>query len=233
MSIDTSTITTQKHYPPPVLEDEEIYYPPTDPNAMPETDIHFTLIANLVFILRHFFINREDANVFGDLMFYYEKGNRRKFVAPNVMVCFGLDKTPRKTYRLWEEKVVPTVIIEVASETTWLKDVGIKLALYQKLGVKEYYIYDAEFASLPEPLLAYRYDEGELVEVEVRDNRILSESLGLELVNTDKTLRLFNPETNEFLMTMEEIETIAEKNRRENTRLKAEIEKLKNQIKNQ
>ncbi len=207
MSVNTSTISTLKNYPPPVADDKEIYYSPTDPTAMPETDIHFTLIANLVLLLRNFFINRADANVFGDIMFYYEKGFPQKFVAPDVMVCFGTNKTPRKTYRLWDEnEVVPAVVIEAASQTTWLKDVSTKLALYQKLGVKEYYIYDAEYANLPVPLMAYRLDEsGVLTEIEIENKRVFSESLGLELVDTGETLRLFNPETNEFLMTMEEM----------------------------
>ncbi|MBA2494912.1 MAG: hypothetical protein H0V31_09495 [Acidobacteria bacterium] len=47
--------------------------------------------------------------------------------------------------------------------------------------------------------------EGELIKVEVKDKRVLSESLGLELVDTGETLRLFNPATNEFLMTTEEM----------------------------
>ncbi len=207
MSITTSTISTLKNYPPPVADDEEIYYSPTDPNAMPETDIHFTLIANLVLLLRNFFINRADANVFGDIMFYYEKGNPQKFIAPDVMVCFGTNKTSRKTYRLWDEnEVVPAVIIEAASRTTWLKDVSTKLALYQKLGVKEYYIYDAEYANLPASLMAYRLDEFDiLAEIEIENNRIFSQSLGLELVDTGETLRFLDPETGEFLMTMEEM----------------------------
>ena len=219
MSVNTSTISTLKNYPPPVADDTEIYYSPTDPSAMPETDIHFKLIANLVLILQTFLSNRADANVFGDIMFYYEKGNSQKFVAPDVMICFGTNKTPRKTYRLWDEnEVVPAVIIEAASQTTWLKDVSTKLALYQKLGVKEYYVYDAEYANLPVPLMAYRLDEfNVLAAVEIENNRIFSQSLGLELVDTGETLRFFNPEAGEFLMTMEEMAV-------ELAKLKAEIQ---------
>ncbi len=53
--------------------------------------------------------------------------------------------------------------------------------------------------------ITYRLMEGELIKVEVKDKRVLSESLGLELVDTGETLRLFNPATNEFLMTTEEM----------------------------
>jgi hypothetical protein len=71
--------------------------------------------------------------------------------------------------------------------------------------VKEYYVYDVEYKHLPAPLMAYRLDNGVLTEIEVGNKRILSVSLGLELVDTGETLRFFNPETNEFLMTAEEM----------------------------
>ena len=221
MSVNVSTITTPKHYPPMVSDGEEIYYPSTIPNYMPENNIHFVLIANLAVILQTFLQRAQGNYVFGDIMFYYEEGNPRKFIAPDLMVCLNKEKEPSKgVYKLWEEQHVPQVVIEIASESTWLKDVSTKLAIYQKLGVKEYYVFDIERAFLPKALLAYRLIEGELLEIEVRDKRILSESLGLELVDTGETLRLFNPQTNEFLMTMEEAQV-------ENERLKAELARLK------
>ena len=232
MNTEVLTRTTQKKYPP--VSDDGIYYPSTDPNAMPETDIHFKLIANFVLILEAFLKNRSDANAFGDLMFYYEPGNRQTFVAPDVSVCFGIDKSPRRVYKLWEEKSVPSVIVEIASESTWREDLTKKFALYQNLGVNEYYVFDPEYKFLAQPLLAFHLNEqGELAEAAVNHGRVFSESLGLELVDTGETLRLFNPETNEFLMTIKEIEAKAEKAERENIRLKAEIEKLKSQIQNQ
>ncbi len=233
MSVNVSTIIPKRNFPPRVLETEEIYYPDTDESIMPEGILHFLLSVHFTSTLLAFFANRSDVKVFGNVMLYYEPDIPQKFISPDLMICFGLEKSPTSVYKLWETKVVPSVVIEFASETTWFNDVSNKLAIYQKLGVKEYYVYDVEYKHLPAPLMAYRLDNGVLTEIEVGNKRILSESLGLELVDTGETLRFFNPETNEFLMTMEEIETIAEKTRRENTQLKAEIKKLKNQIKNQ
>ena len=221
MSVETSTITTQKHYPPMISDDDEIYYPSTVENYMPENNIHFVLIANLAVMLQAFLQRARGNYVFGDIMFYYEEGNPRKFIAPDLMVCLNKEKEPSTgVYKLWEERHVPQVVIEIASESTWLKDVSTKLAIYQKLGVKEYYVFDIERTFLPQALLAYRLIEGELVKVEIIDKRILSESLGLECVDTGETLRFFNPETNEFLMTTEEIQA-------ENEKLKAELARLK------
>lgn len=205
MSINVSTISTTANYPPPVSDDEEIYYPETDESTMPEGILHFLLSVRLASTLLAFFVNRDDVKVFGNVMLYYEQGLPQKFISPDLMICFGLENSPISVYKLWETKVVPAVVIELASETTWLNDVSSKLAIYQKLGVKEYYIYDAEYAHLPSALMAYRLENGIFTKIEFENDRILSESLGLELVDTGETLRLFNPETTEFLMNMEEM----------------------------
>lgn len=220
MSVNVSTISNPKNYPPQMSGGEEIFYPETDENIMPEGIQHFLLSVRLASMLLAFFAKREDVKVFGNCMLYYEEGNPQKVVSPDLMICFGLQKTPMRVYKLWEEKVVPSVVIEFASETTWLNDVSTKLALYQKLGIKEYYVYDVEYDNLPESLLVYRLFDDELKQIEIEDKRVLSESLNLDLVDTGETLRFFNPETNEFLMTMEEIQT-------ENESLKAELAKLK------
>ncbi len=206
MNTQTSTLKTKKTFLSPTKAKKiEVFYPETDDSIMPENDLHFKIIANLVLILETFLRNQADVNIFGDLMLYYEKGNARKCVAPDVMVCFGIDKQPRKKYLLWEEKSVPSVIIEIASSSTWEKDLTTKFALYQNLGVKEYYIFDVERNCLLEPFLAFHRKQGELVPMEIKNGRILSKSLGLELVDTGETLRLFNPQTEKFLMTMEEM----------------------------
>lgn len=205
MNSNISTIETRKNYPSAVSADEEIYYPDTDETIMPEGIQHFLLSVHLASTLLAFFASRNDAKVFGNVMLYYEEGNPKKVVSPDLMVCFGLHEFPKRVYKLWEEKVVPSVVIELASETTWLNDVSTKLALYQKLGVKEYYIFDVEYGNLPESLLAYRLFDDELTQIQVENKRIFSESLNLELVDTGETLRFFNPETNEFLMTAEEM----------------------------
>lgn len=211
MSVNVSTFSNPKNYPPQMSGGEEIFYPETDENIMPEGIQHFLLSVRLASMLLAFFVKREDVKIFGNCMLYYEEGNPQKVVSPDLMVCFGLQKTPLRVYKLWEEKVVPSVVIEFASETTWLNDVSTKLALYQKLGVKEYYIYDVEYDNLPESLLAYRLVDDELKQIEIQDGKVLSESLGLELVDTGETLRFFNPEVNGFLMTMEEMATELEK----------------------
>lgn len=95
-----------------------------------------------------------------------------------------------------------------------------KWFLYQQFGVKEYYIFDPEYDYLPEPLIAYRLKRGELKQVPIKNNRIFSEELRLEIVDTGEGLRLFNPETNQFMRTLSESEN-------EVTRLREELERLR------
>ncbi|MDQ3132334.1 MAG: Uma2 family endonuclease [Acidobacteriota bacterium] len=221
MSVNVSTINQQGIYPPRVT-DKEVFYPDTDESIMPEGILHFLLSVRLTSMLLAFFANREDVKIFGNVMLYYEQGFPKKFISPDLMICFGLKESPTSVYRLWETKVVPSVVIEFASETTWLNDVSSKLAIYQKLGVKEYYVYEVDSKHLPSSLIVYRLDEGVLTEVEISNKRILSESLGLELIDTGETLRFINPETNEFLMTVEEVQA-------ENEKLKERLAELEKQ----
>lgn len=222
MSVNVSTINQQGNFPPQGFGKENIFYPETDESIMPEGILHFLLSVHLTSTLLAHFSNRSDVKVFGNCMLYYEEGNPRKVISPDLMICFGLENAPTRVYKLWEEKIVPSVVVELASDTTWLNDISTKLALYQKLGVKEYYIFDVEYNNLPQSLLAYHLVEDELKQIEITDNKIFSDSLGLELVDTGETLRLFNPQINEFLMTSEEMQI-------ENERLKAELANLKKQ----
>jgi len=48
----------------------------------------------------------------------------------------------RRTYKLWEEGEVPSLVIEVTSNSTRREDTRDKKDLYERLGVKELILYD-------------------------------------------------------------------------------------------
>ena len=187
---------------------------------MGETDYQHIQISILEQMLRLFLANKKDVYLASDLIVYYEEGNVNRRFAPDLMICFGVENKKRRTYKLWEEKQVPQVIIEVVSKETWQKDVTTKRRLYERLGVAEYYIIDPEYKYLPSPLFAYRLEFGELVRQAISDKRIFSNLLDLELVDTGLDFRLFNPETQEFLPTSEDLQTKV-------AQLEAEIARLK------
>ncbi|MGI9056276.1 MAG: Uma2 family endonuclease [Pyrinomonadaceae bacterium] len=207
---------------------EEIYYPESDGKPMAETDVHRSQMNYLIESLKLFFENQKTAYVSGNIMFYYEEGNPYKSFSPDVMVCFDISPGNRRVYKLWEEKQFPQVIFEISSRATWGEDLNKKWFLYQKFGVKEYYIFDPEYDYLPEPLIAYRLKKGELRQVKIKNGRIFSEELGLEIVDTGEGLRLYDPQTKEFIRTLEEERELRLKVDEENRLLREEIERLKN-----
>ncbi len=222
MSVTVSEINEVSLLAPPQKNGgKEIYYPESDGKPMGETAYHVKLLTNLYQILETFFLNKKDICVIADMMFYYEEGNMRKSIAPDVMVVKGVHKNPRRVFKLWEEKV-PDVVFEISSRGTWRDDLQKKYFLYQEFGVKEYYIFDPEYDYLRDGLVAHHLIDGEFEDIKLKEGRIFSPALGLEIVDTGETLRLFNPETKEFLPTMEEMETEIEN-------LKAELAKLKRQ----
>jgi hypothetical protein len=143
--------------------------------------------------------------VSGNLFIYYQEGDPGKSVAPDVFFVRGVSKHERRIYQLWEEGRAPDVVFEISSRKTILKDTQQKMRLYERLGVKEYFLYDPEYDWMPDGLAAYRLSDGRLTEVELADGVTRSDVLGLDLVDTGETLRLRNPQTGRFLPTREEM----------------------------
>jgi Uma2 family endonuclease len=186
--------------------DGGIFYPETDGRPMAETDTHRDLITELIKSLEDFFADRPDVYVTGNILLYYEPDNIKKSVAPDVFVVKDVAKRPRRVFKLWEEEV-PDVVFEISSHSTALDDLNRKFRLYEKLGVKEYYIFDPEYSYLENPLIAFHLKDGEYEEMEITNDKIPSPILGLELVDTGETLRLKNPATGEFLPSREELKS--------------------------
>ena len=217
----------------PPRRGSEIFYPESDGEPMAETDFHAKLLTDLRIALKMFFAEREDVYVTGNIMFYYEEGEPKEVISPDVMVCFGIPKGNRTSYKTWEENdVVPSVVMEISSRGTWRKDRVEKRALYAMLGVKEYFIFNPLDVKSDFSFVALSLINGEYAAMEIKNGRAQSEVLNLELVVKNQTLRLFNPATNDFLKTTEELaETVGEL-AEENIELKSEIERLKKLLEN-
>ena len=67
---------------------------------------------------------------------------RPPWLEPDVLVAFGVGSHRRRSYALWCEGKAPDFVMEVASLSTWKRDRDEKPALYEKLGVREYFLYD-------------------------------------------------------------------------------------------
>ena len=138
-------------------------------------------------------------------------------VAPDVFVAWGIIKgPPRTTYKLWQERAVPGFVLEVTSASTRREDQRTKLALYERLGVQEYVLFDPLGEYLRPPLQGYRLVAGGYEPlVPAADGTLTSESPGLELrvepgsglmdwPDGTWQLRLYDPRSGGLLPTYEE-----------------------------
>ena len=207
---------------------ESVFYPESDGTPMAETDVHAKLMINLWFALDNFFRNDPQVYVSRNLFLYYVKGDPKKNIAPDVFLVRGVPKGDRRVYFLWEEGVAPQVVIELSSEHTWKEDVFKKFHVYEKLGVREYFIFDPTSDYIKgAPLIGFRLEDGEYVEMELKEDRLHSDELGLDLVIAGSALRLFDPITGKLLMTPDEEAEARIRAEAEVERLRAEIELLK------
>ena len=158
------------------LSPPAIDYPSGDGKPLAENDWQLRAIFDSFAALDHHFRDRPDVYVSSDLLIYYEEGNPRARAAPDVFVVFGVPKYKRPIYKLWEERVVPAFVLEVASRGAWREDEGRKARLYEQLGVREYFQHDptGEYLGLRlkgrrlvrstyEPLTAVEYLHGALL----------------------------------------------------------------------
>lgn len=202
----------------------QIEYPESDGNPMGETDKHRQLMINLIETLKAWFAAEPNVYVSGNLRCYYDEGNKHVSISPDVFVVRGVANHDRRVYLLWEEPA-PNVVLEISSKKTRKEDFGKKKDLYAWLGVREYFVYDPE-AKLRAPLRAFRLHGGDLVEEMVVGNRVRSDELGMELVNTGETLRLYHPPTKQLLLTPAESYAHAEEVAARADRLAAKLREL-------
>jgi len=200
-------------------------YPTSDGKPMAETDWHRDLMNWLIETLKVFYARQQRIYVSGNLLLFYEKGNRRRHVSPDVFVVKGIAKHDRPNYLLWEEGKGPDVVIELTSSSTRREDLVDKLALYRdKLRVKEYFLFDPLGDYLTPPLQGNRLRSGEFHAIRPVSGRLPSRILGLHLERRGRELRLYNPDTGEVLLTPTETAAQAEAARRqaESARMEAE-----------
>jgi Uma2 family endonuclease len=179
-----------------------VHYPESDGKPMGETDLHRDLMTDLIFALK-WFLRSTRAYVAGNLFIYYEEGNPRAAVAPDVFVALGVEQRRRRIFQTWREGGrAPDVVIEITSKKTRKDDRERKPTIYAALGVREYFIFDPYGEYLEPPLQGYRLVQGGYEPIATYPLR--SEVLNLELRQEDGMLRLYHPQTGERLPTSDE-----------------------------
>ncbi len=219
-------------------EKAEIYYPDSDGRPMADNDPQYYTMTDTRFALEQRFINDPDVCLGADLLIYYQEGNTRRRFAPDVFVVFGVQKAMRRSYKVWKEGKVPDVVFEFASENTWREDIGKKYKLYQKLGIREYFLFDPSGRYFHPQLRGYglwkgRYQAMPELTEKLGKTGYYSPILNLELWmrenSADKTaempylLRFYDPVSGDWLRTPAEEAEARRKVEAELTRLRAEL----------
>lgn len=209
----------------------EIEYPESDGQPIGETDFHITATLLLLQMLRDRFESNPQVYVASDLMFYYEPGNPRAVKAPDILVVKGVGKHKRRVYKLWEESAIPCTIVEITSKQTAQADLTTKYQLYERLGVKEYFLFDPLEEYLKPHLQGFTLVQGRYQALPLSaEGELVSRELGLILRPQGDWLRLVDDYTHQILLTSAEAIKLAQRTEQAEAKiveLQQELERLR------
>jgi Uma2 family endonuclease len=216
----------------PELESRRVFYPESDGKPMAETDVHRDLLFDLVAALGWRFRHDPAFYVSGNLLLYYEEGRPEKAVAPDVFVVRGIPSRRRRIYKVWVEGKGPDLVVELTSRSTHAEDLGGKRLIYERLGVREYFIFDPEGVRFDPRLRGFRLVGGSLcpaTPTRIEGAKLIfhSEVVGLELHGSDEELRWVDPADGSALRIPEEAYAICEEAQAEIDSLRKEVTRLR------
>lgn len=210
---------------------DEIDYPTSDGEPMGETDLHRDLMIDLIEALKGHFDSRPDIYVSGNILMFYEEGNRYAHLSPDVLIALDVPQGSRESYKIWEEKKAPDLVVEVTSESTRMRDIGVKKGVYEAIGIHEYVLFDPR-AEYLKPRFQVFQREGEFF---VRNP--VSETIGYTSTRTglifrvvNGALRVFDLLTGEILRTPREQTARADEEAARANALAAENRELRRRL---
>ncbi len=193
------------------VEDPSIVYPDSDGEPMAEDDAQLTTMLYAISSLRVWFDHREDVYVGGDMLMYYRINDNETRVAPDVFAVLGVaSRHQRRNWIVWREGKAPDFVMEVASGSTWRRDMREKRDIYAEMEVTEYWRFDPSGSYFSPPLIGERLVDGEYrqIPLDTDGDSVLwghSEALGLDICALpDGNLRLYDPEGGQWLQTHQE-----------------------------
>jgi hypothetical protein len=144
--------------------------------------------------------------------------NKRQTIAPDLAVYKDIYIPEREQARMTTyvinppQRPAPPVVFEACSDDTWRSDIGIaenqKIAIYRRIGVKEYFAYDANDPKvikdangkrLPRRLYGWRYVDGLIIPIQpdpARNNWLWSNVLDSWLEEDGFYMHLYDRDGN-------------------------------------
>ncbi len=126
----------------------------------------------------------------------YDPSNRRVFIAPDWYISFNVDVAAIRqkiSYDLWEAGKPPEFALEVASPSTYRRDLYQKPAIYAYIGIGEYWMFDPTGGELyGQALTGFRLVDGAYEPIEMTPNEHgldsgYSDALRLRLCSMEKS----------------------------------------------
>ena len=193
-----------------------VFYPYEDGEPLAENEEQAIAIVYIFGVLSTRYLSRPDVYVLMDMFIYYSEDDAALRFAPDIAVFFGaLVKPPRNSWMVWfENGLLPSIVIEIASPSTWQNDAVEKREIYADIGINEYWRHDPS-GELDMPILVGerlvngRYEPIEIGADESGVLRGYSEELGLDfciLQDREPKLRLYDPVAQEWLLSLNERE---------------------------
>ena len=157
--------------------------------------------------------------VINDVNVYPVKGMRNYYLLPDLFVTLDAAGRPlpedrrdardadlHRSYKLWQEPPI-AFVLEIISPKTGKRDIEVKPAMYEAMGVPEYWVFDSERLLVAEGLRCWRLQEGSYRPVALEpppegvgmppatSRGAFSEQLGLYFCIEDHWLWPYDPET--------------------------------------
>ncbi len=198
----------------PLSEDDpDVFYPSSDGEPLAESKLQFIPLTETVHVLERRYRNQADVFVAGNLLVYYRMNDNEVRVAPDVMVVFGVEDYPRDSYIVWrEDGKAPDFVMEIASPSTYSRDMTEKRDVYAGLGITEYWRFDPTGKLFTPALEGDRLVDGKYQTIQVGEDgdgvlRGHSDILELDVcVRPELELKLYDPATGTWLRNLDEAE---------------------------
>ncbi len=181
--------------PPPGVA-ERVYYPDSDGRFLPDNPLQANAIVNVRVSLKQHFASADRVVLEGDMFIYHEEGNPRANIAPNIFVVRDHDLGQRPVYKVWEEGKPPDFALDVISPESEVRSEVDKRDLYERLGIREYFLFQPDRRQRGRRLVGYRLRGQSYREVEPEaTGELRSLELGVEFRVEGQNLRLRNPKS--------------------------------------
>ena len=210
-----------------------------DPERQPDAMQQSPVLEECAHLLRHHFAERTEVHIGGAGFVYYQQGDMNRKFEPDMHISFGVDAASvfrRNGYIIWEAGKAPDFALEVASESTHTVDTGTKPGLYARVGITEYWRFDAtggEFYGYPLEGDILRGGVYHPIPLTTESDGMVwgySPALDLCLCAEGRRLRFYDRKTSRYLHNITEATAQLDAERAARLASEAEVERLRAQL---